>query len=357
MSKINLAEKVELQSLKKENSTLKGELEDAEKSNISLKEKIKALEESFKNNPDSQESLTKNLKIAEIKLTSNIRDEYDIEEIAQLAIDIYQHGQLQPVLLTKDNYLIAGYRRYNAFLLLNDKKQSSQFDKKKVPKFIIGYKLNTKFHELNQEQIDELQYSENEIRKSLDNFQISKLFNKYVERGYDQKYICEKFNKNIGFVSALVSLRNIDLPIVTWLKEFQIYSWSKNRFTVVKNNGFDRAEASYYERNRGIIGWKALYEISKQLNITDQKKTFLKFYRNRLSEEELNSEYFYEIDNDKQKKHDQIISAHKQTNGLFKIIKHLEEDSPETIEITKEINKRIKEIQDLLELLSQLPNS
>jgi ParB-like chromosome segregation protein Spo0J len=354
MSKESLAEKIELQSLKKENSSLKNKLYNEKEEKLSLKEKIRDLEENFQRSGPSG-NVTEKLKLTEIKLTSNIRDDY--EQIEQLAIDILTYGQLQPVLLTKDNFLLAGYRRYNAVLLLNNDFDSLIIDpdiKVKVPDYLISYRLEMDLNELSPEQIDEMQFSENEQRRSLDNFQISKLFNKYLDKGFAQKYICEKFKKNTAFVSAIVRLRYIDEKLVKWLKEFQIYAWSKDHFTAVNSKGMMGQDAEFYEKGRGLIGWKTLYEIAKQPDLKSQKKAFLKLFQHRLSTRELTSDFFKEVNkSDKKIDKKEVVIALKQTKSLSKRIKNLySESSEDSKRLIDKINNSLSQIEGWLEKIN-----
>ena len=67
--------------------------------------------------------------------------------------------------------------------------------------------------------------------------------------------------------------------LVTLLKEFQIYAWSKKKYTHVTGVTLEKnldKESDFYHNNRGIIGWKPLYEIARQPDLLSQKKVFLK---------------------------------------------------------------------------------
>ena len=259
-----------------------------ESENQRLRETILSLKNSSINEASSQK-----FNFEDIKLASNIRDNYQYEQIEELAFDIVKNGQLQPVLITSDNFLLAGYRRYNAIkFILNNPEKFVYSDKYNQ---IVCYKLDKNLESFSPEEIEQIQYSENDQRRSIDHFHISNLFNKYLDKGYDQKTICEKFNKKKSYVSAVVSFKNIDDAMRNLIKEFQIYAWSKNKFnqlTVVNHENFSNQEEVFYEKNKGIIGWKSIYEISKKDNLEEQKKAFLKLFSTRLSNEELNSDYF-----------------------------------------------------------------
>jgi hypothetical protein len=295
MSK-DFTQQIELQRLKKEVSSLKDEREDSEKAIGSLKSKIKELEK----NPAKAGASAEQIKLNQIKLTSNVRDSYQYEELEELAKNIILHGQLQPALITKDNYLLAGYRRFYSLMLIKDNQElfTKELNGNKLPDYLIAYQIDKNLADLSEEKIDEIQYSENEQRRSLDNFQLSNLFNKYLEKGFEQKYICGKFNKKHTFVSAVISLRKIDPELVSLLKEFQIYAWSRKKYTnviaITLEKNIDK-DSDFYHKNRGILGFRTLYEIARQPDLFSQKKVFLKFFRNRLSDEELESDFFKDV--------------------------------------------------------------
>lgn len=318
-----------------------------ESENQRLREKIAVLEKSTDKN-----SLTYKINIDDIRLTSNIRDQYEYEQIDDLAFDIIKNGQLQPILLTQDNFLLAGYRRYNAFnYIINNFEKFMELTTVNQKDFfeLVAYKIDKKLSDFSSEEIEQIQYSENEQRKSIDHFHISNLFNKYLVNGYEQKYLCEKFNKKKSYVSAVVSFKNLDSKLVQFMKEFQIYAWSKNKFmeltTVNQEENFSFDDV-FYEKNKGIIGWKTIYDISKQSDILTQKKQFLKLFKNRLSEEELNSEYFKEAFTEKKVEENKVADFYKQAKNLDKLLNSLESDLPEEVFIS--LKKNIANIDKLL---------
>ena len=333
---------------KKEQSALENKVIRFETDNRDLRQKLKHLEDQLNN---SSENHTK-IKLSEVKLTENIRDEYEYEEIEQLALDILKNKQLQPIVLTKDNYLLIGYRRYNALQLLNNNFESLKFDNEQtweVPDYLLSVYLDFNLADLSREQIDEIQYSENNERRSLDNFQISKLFNKYLDRGASLDEISSKFKKAKSFVSSLISLNKIDLQLVKWIKEFQIYAWSKNKLTEINLQSVINLDV-FYEKNRGIIGWKLLYEIARQPDLASQKKVFFKNFKNRLSEEELNSEYFHEVLlKNKTIEEKRLNSFFKYTKGLSNLVKNIGDDLPE--EIVSQLKFNINQIESTLKKL------
>jgi ParB family chromosome partitioning protein len=55
---------------------------------------------------------THQVKITDVKVGLRIRKEYG--DLESLASSISRHGQLQPIILTDENFLIAGERRLEA---------------------------------------------------------------------------------------------------------------------------------------------------------------------------------------------------------------------------------------------------
>jgi len=243
MAKADYQKEVEIIRLKKENTSLKNKIE-------TFADKIKELEQNY-NSSDSSKIETLSLK--EIKLTSNIRDDYQYEQIEELAKNILENGQLQPVLVTNDNYLLAGYRRYYAIKLLFENPEIFSFGELFQNGELFIYKVKEELKDLGYDKVERIQLSENEQRRSIDNFQLSKLFSKYLSEGFSQKYISDKFKKTKSFVSSIISLQNIDGKLVKWLKEFQIYSWSKEKFTMVNKKNFSEKDFSFYAWNDTVI--------------------------------------------------------------------------------------------------------
>lgn len=350
MSKVDYAKEMELQRLLKENSTLRNKIELLNSKENVLREKITELENS------SGDKTEKTFTLSEIKFTNNIRDHYEYEEIELLAQNILEHGQLQAALITKDNYLLAGYRRYHSIKYLQENREL--FVGKNIPENIKVLVLDTTLEELGENKVDEIQYSENEQRKGLDNFQLCTLFNRYLDKGFDQKYICEKFGKKKPFVSSIISLKKIDNPLVILIKEFQNYAWSDKKFkelTAVNLEELDDSNADFYEKNRGIVGWKPLYNIAKQPDFISQKKEFLKLFKNRLSKEELDSDYFKEVESThKEKPVYQEVLKHQKSMKV--LLSKLEQNysSEEAKKVTDDMNKYLGKLDSLLNKLSKL---
>ncbi|MFN8578263.1 MAG: ParB/RepB/Spo0J family partition protein [Candidatus Sericytochromatia bacterium] len=235
------------------------------------------------------------LKISEVKLNTNIRDNYEYEEIKELSQDISKNGQLQPVLITKDNYLIAGYRRYHAIKHIDEDSE------------ILVNRLNKSNDQIDESELKKIQYIENNERRAIDNFQLSSLFNWYLEKGYSQKEISEKFNKSKGIVSVIIAIKNLDNTLVDYIKQFQTYGVSYKKFVSTNSE-----EKEKFLENREIIGYRPIYDIAK-LEVKEQKKLFLKKYFNKLTKEELESKFFK----------DAYKELNKPVNNLEKTIKSI----------------------------------
>ncbi len=160
----------------------------------------------------------------EIKQRNNIRDEYDYEQIENLAKDIVINGQLEPVVITSDNYLLWGYRRLKAMeMIVSNPSFAKSFNVNKTAlnkfKKLVCYQIGKKSADISDEELQELQFAENSERRDIDNFQLSKLYNSYLEKGFSQTEICTKFSKSKAFVSAIISL--ILTTIINWRKIFK----------------------------------------------------------------------------------------------------------------------------------------
>lgn len=323
----NIKNQMELKSDSQKQDTIAELKKDKEQ----LLEKIKEFE--------SKKDLTDSVKIPidQIIEIDNIR-EIDLEhdDIENLAKDIEKFGQLQPVLLTKDNHLIAGYRRYNAVKYLVHPKLE----------FLYALRLDKNFSEINPDLIDQMQFSENENRRPLDNFQLAKLFSEHQKKGKNQKQIAETFLKAKGFVSNILAINKIDKKLVNFIKEFQIYAFSKEKYTEVYSEG-DIEQNKFYQSNKGIMGWKPLYSIAKHNDLNKQKEIFLKLFGNRLSDNELNYEYFKDVAKDF-KKDDKV-----KLKDFIKNIKSVSEMISEiknniSNEDLKKIEKNLTNIENIL---------
>lgn len=292
------------------------------------------------------------LKLKEIKLTSNIRaDEfnYNYEEIETLAQDILRNGQLQPVLISKDHYLIAGFRRYHAISYLAENNKG--LDE------ILTYKYDKTFQEISQEEFLDLQLAENIQRRDLDNFQLSNLYHDLLNNGYNQQQLAVRFKKSKSFVSMLVSIKNIDLELVKLLKQFQVFGWSEKKFNALNfPENPDEDNVFVFEKLKGIIGILPLNQIAKQDNVEEQKKEFLKLFKNRLTESELADPYFSTTPIDKVNKADELTTTLKYNKLLKNSLQKMEAQytSPEAKKVKDDLAKHVAKIEGLLEKLSTL---
>lgn len=162
------------------------------------------------------------------------------------------------MLLTQDNYLIAGYRRYTALKELGK------------GNILVSY-YDKKLDDI-KDEIKFLQFEENEKRQSIDNFDISTLFNNCLKDGYTQQEISDIFKKSKGFVSSVIKLNNMDSELIKYIREFQLFAYSYQKFIAMNLDNIQ--ENKFYQKNKGIIGWLTLYTIAKHDNIEDQKKLF-----------------------------------------------------------------------------------
>ena len=323
----------------KNDSVLETKLNKTEDENLELRKKIK----DFENNGLTELSI---LNIKDLKLLSNIRDNLEYEEIEILAENIKKQGQLQPVLVSKDDYLLAGYRRYNAIKFLHENSESNGN--------IIYYRFNKTHEEISDFELKEIQFSENEYRRNIDYFQLSKLYNSYKDNSGSQKELTDIFRKSKGTISAILKINNIDSLLVNYLKQFQIYAWSEEKYKKFAAANFDNNDEKllrFYNDNKVIIGWRPLYEIAKNDNLEDQKKAFLSFFSNRLTEEELQKDFSFDK-KEKNKTEDSILVIKKTTNQIKNIIKNFEALPQKAIKKSthKEISLKLNELKNLLEL-------
>ncbi len=360
ISKKEYTNTIELQLLKKEKASLESKVFKQQQDQQSLKEKVINLEsekETLKQLIDrAEKGSISQILLKDVKLRSNIRDEYEFEEIDDLATDIIANSQLQPALITNDNYLISGHRRYYAVKLINSENKSiklkeiidSSINK---PDYLVVYKLAKNSSEISDLELADLQYAENNERRSIDNFQLSKMYNSYLSQGFEQKDLVTKFKKTKGIISSVVSLKKIDPVLVRFLKEFQIFGWSKSRFIEETKSEMNELQEQFYQNNRGIIGWKPLYNLAKQQNFSFQREIFLTIYKNRLTEQELNSEYFSETIKTNDNDQDKLIiinSAIKHTKEIYKLIAKLDKNPmvDNIINDIKSIEKRLSDFCD-----------
>lgn len=319
-----------------ENDILKKQNQQKENTIIDLENKIKRFKikiEEYKG-VISQKNDSESVDLSEIKLYQNIREiNPDDLSFKDLVASIKEHGQLQPVLLTLDNYLIAGERRYKALKQLGKNK-------------ILTSKIDKNLEEI-IETLSLLQYSENEVRKNLDNFEIGDIFNSYSEKGYKNIQIAEIFGKHVSNVAALLQLKDIDQKLKNYVKQFQIYGYSTRKYSQLREQNLLDKDRFYKNNANKFIGYKPLAKIALKKEIEEQKQIFLKLFSERLSDEELNSEFFKNA-------YEKIKTAKLEVNIIEKakvntqsIIKMLEANASESFKESDKYKKILKLISSL----------
>lgn len=230
-------------------------------------EVLRAKLEELKNvlSQSENENVSGFIDIEDVIIKNNRRSSYYDDEIDDLIRDISLNGQLQPVLLTSDNVLVAGHRRYNAV--------------KKLETRLKAIWLGYNFYQIGQETFDRMQFAENEQRKNLDNFDISNLFNEYFEKGYTQVKIGELFNKSRSFVNQLIKIDDIDKTLVLLLKEIQHFGMTKEKFNLLNNQAV--------KPDSTIIGVKTLYKIAGFKTREFQNKYFISKFKACLTDRQL----------------------------------------------------------------------
>lgn len=312
-----------------------------ESENQRLREKLESFEkrkdEFLKEITDIEDSEPKEINLNEIKIYSNIRQEDNF--IQDLAQSIKDHGQLQPVLITLDKYLVAGHRRYLAKKLLNQETISVCYISKNLEQIKDVFEL--------------LQFQENEERKNLDNFEVSLLFKKYLEKGYSQKEIGELFKKSKTYISAVIKISDMDKKLSDFCKEFQIYGMSYKKFTAVNSSEKLPSDNVFTNNRANTLGWNILYEIAKNSDLLEQKKAFLKNFKNKLSIEEI-KDYFN--DHKAEKKNFNANKILKQSKLISKSVKEVMKNytSDESLDLSKKIDQNIKELERLIDKINLL---
>lgn len=180
-------------------------------------------------------------------------------------------GQLQSILLTSDNHLISGYRRYYAIQSLLKTQQHNGLVK--------CIKIDNTYKEIGLELFDKLQFTENEQRKDIDNFQRAKIFSEYKLKGYSQDKISEIFEKNKSLVSQVITINEIEPSLKELLKQIQYFGMTKKKFNALN--------LSLESRQPHHLGISQLYKIAIEKGLKAQSKTFLVYFRSKLSDSEL----------------------------------------------------------------------
>lgn len=329
----NFASSIENDILKKQNQQKENAIIDLKNKNKKLEDKVKELKGVL-----SQSNNELNMSLSEIKLYKNIREiNPDDVSFKELISSIKEHGQLQPVLVTYDNYLIAGERRYQAI------KSLGKTD-------ILISKIDKNLEEI-LETLTLLQYSENEIRKNLDNFEISDIFKSYSDKGIPNKEISDLFNKNLSNVGSLLKLQNINDKLKGFIKQFQIYGYSVRKYSSFSKEELQKDK--FYQKNKNVfIGYQPLLKIAYQEDLEKQKEIFLKLFENRMSEEELNSEYFKDAYEKIKAPKISKTTSERSISLLSSVIKELDKNSQEYKE-SKKYKRIISLIEKIKEEISQ----
>lgn len=322
---------------KLDNDQDKKKVQNLTSENTRLRDKITELTNVLNQQDNDSEKIEIN--ISDIKIATNIRKV--LSNINALAKSINDDGQLQPGLLTSDGYMIDGYRRLEAKKILGHKT------------ILVCY--YDKPYERIKHYLPRLQFEVNQQRESLDNFDISNVFQEYIDNNYNQKDIALIFKKTKGYVSSLLKLQNILPELVRYFKEFQEYAYSEKKFIAMNSDQID--EDKFYAKNKGVIGWLSLYKIASKKTELEQKKAFLKEYGDRLTEEEYNSPFFtealeiIEITQITPKK-----QVYKVFHNMFKTIQSSVTPEVRASEEYQKIQEIIAELEEALEKIEYKEN-
>ncbi len=141
----------------------------------------------------------KYIKLEDIKIDENQpRTTFNENELNNLAISIKEIGILQPILITSDNTIIDGERRYRASKIAN---------LENIPCYTI--------QSLPNNQIELAQIIANTNRSDLTGLEIAKAVKKILETGLDKKDVAKLLNKQPSYISRLVAMLDDKwLPLV-----------------------------------------------------------------------------------------------------------------------------------------------
>lgn len=278
----------------------------------------------------NNEANTSEIEFKNIKIIRNLRDKFEYEDIQELSENILSIGQLQSVLLTSDNHLISGHRRYYAIeLLIKSDKHNG---------LVKCIKIDKTYKEIGLELFDKLQFMENEQRKDIDNFQRASIFSEYKNKGYSQEQISELFEKDKAVVSRIITINNIDDNLKRLLKEIQYFGITKKKFHAVNK--------SLHDRDSNYLGINTLYKIAIEKGLKAQSKVFLAYFSTKLSDSELLDFGVKHIEN----KEPVRVSVFKKINENFSLkLDTLIKKFPEKIEKIEQAKKDISKIIKSLE--------
>jgi ParB family chromosome partitioning protein len=151
--------------------------------------------------------------ISDIKVMPQHRGTDAMEDseqtIEELAADIRAQGVLQPIIVCvntsggpEDLRLIAGERRIRAAIMAGESTISAMA-----------------YGELNEEQIDRIQYSENVLRLNLKQIEEAKVLAKDLEELGRADLVAAKRNKSAAWVSKRLALLNLESPALRLVTE------------------------------------------------------------------------------------------------------------------------------------------
>lgn len=303
---------------------------------VNDKEKIAELQKQLENNS----TLVQEIELDKIKLVENIRKaNYDTEQLQE---NLKTNGQFVPVILTKDFYLLDGFRRFFALKEIGEKTI-------KVSILDIEYsKIEHLFHEY--------QYFINEERKNLDNLDLAYFYSSYSEnKGLTLEEIAKIFNKTKGFISKVISLKNISQPLQDYIRDFQEFAYSKKKFHALNisqkalNKDFKTTDNFYIQNKGKFIGISTLYKIAIIKDELEQFKMFFELFKDRLTEDEKQDflEDLEGVEIEGQKKES------KENPGVFSIIFNEIKSQVKKQNLSKEkqkkINKKLKELKEIID--------
>lgn len=276
--------------------------------NKELKAKIAEMSHALKSESNKEGS---EVSIDTIKLGTNCR-ELDFMAIDELSLNIKQYGQLQPVLVSSDNYLICGYRRYYA--LKNLKKHH-----------ILIHKLDKSYKAL-QPILLQLQFTENDKRQNLDNFEVASLFQGLIHQGITQKDITELFNREKSTVSKLLKLNECDNDMKVLIKEIQLFGYSKEKLHAY----------NLKKKEFKVIGINTLYSIVNKLSYSERCRAFINTFRKALTDQQISyftkhfkevspKDYKAEIKDKAQKLLNEVLEKLDNSKNRYEIESHLSE--------------------------------
>ena len=198
--------------------------------------------------------------ISKIKIVENPRTQFDDKSLKELAESISKNGQLQPILIDKDNNLIAGERRIRAIKLLGKNKISA-----------VVYKGTAKNSKI-------LAVLENIQREDLSTLDLGNACLKLKdEHGWNQNEIAKHLHKSKQWVSELIL--NYKKSVAPDSPESS-KDLSSKKIRNLRANGFDENQLNFNFR------WK----LSKKLKAKLTKQQIFKLEKKVVQMEKLKTE-------------------------------------------------------------------